>query len=328
MTFANAPVIYDGRWPELFKIEADRLRMAANALIVRVEHIGSTSIAGLRAKPVLDIIIETKPGHLDDLVSELTSFGYTSKGENGIAGRSYFTRAASSESVHDSMAVHVHAFETGHAEIAKHLAFRDYLRAHPDVARAYGLLKSEILAKDGITREAYQDLKSKFVSETSAAALVWCSVRAASNPKASKSPKRKAVVYALRERAGRREVLVFDHAKFPEVSPQVPSGSVERGEDVLDGALREFIEESGARLENKLKFVGSYVFYKPHVDRFQERFHFIVEAGNLPDHWTHFVTGEGSDRNLEFRYYWLDVREAAAKLQIGLGNGLIYFGAV
>ena len=322
--FTNSPVVYDGRWPELFKIEADRVRMAANSVVVRIDHIGSTAVAGLSAKPILDILVEVKVGRLAELAPALVSYGFTSKGENGIAGRSYFSRAATAE----SLAVHHHAFESGHAELAKHLAFRDYLRAHRDVTRAYDALKNEILARPEITRDAYQDLKSKFVSDTSVAALAWYLKRVSENPKALKAPKRKAVVYAMRERAGRREVLVFDHAKFPDVSPQVPSGSVERGEDVLDGALREFIEESGAALKTKLRFLGSYVYYKPHIDKFQERFHFNVEAGSLPDQWTHFVTGEGSDRDLEFRYYWMDVRDAAVKLQIGLGDGLKYFGLV
>jgi GrpB-like predicted nucleotidyltransferase (UPF0157 family)/8-oxo-dGTP pyrophosphatase MutT (NUDIX family) len=292
--------------------------------IEKIDHIGSTSVAGLSAKPVLDLLIELKPGmrYAEQLTRTLGGVGFTAKGENGILGRLYFSRPLRGP----MPAVHIHAFVTGHAELAKHLAFRDYLRANPKVTNDYAALKAKILATDGISRETYQEKKSIFLQATTKAALLWYATHDLKDGRKRK-PKKKVVVYVTRTNSrGETELLVFDHVKptYPNANPQVPSGSVDKKEEIPLAAERELLEEAGIELE--LSALGSYVYYKPHLDRFQDRHHFIGRATkSLPDTWTHKVTGQGNDADLVFNYYWLPLAQARETLRVDLGRGLDYF---
>lgn len=316
MSFELKPVSYNGRWPEFFKIESARIQNTFPNLALKIEHIGSTSIAGLIAKPILDILIEVPTDKLNHLQSPLLGLGYNSKGEFGIPGRSYFSRKNTSS----ELAVHIHAFEKDHPAILKHIAFRDYLRAHPHIAHEYGTLKEQILSLFDVTRENYQDRKQPFIETINAHAMDWYSRNSAVLRNV-----RKAVVYALRKNGKDTEILVFDHVKYPEVSPQVPTGTIEQGEDIFLGASRELHEESGIKLNTPPALLGSYVFYKDQLKQFQERFVFAFNGQKLRDTWIHTVTGDGVDKDLEFRFYWMPVQNARKLLQVNLGDGLEFF---
>lgn len=165
---------YDPRWPRQFAAEADRLREVFGASARRIEHIGSTSVPGMLAKPVIDILVELDRLDAADAAAEaLTRRGYDVMGENGIQGRRYFRRRDAA----GNRACHVHAFRSGDAHLHRHLAFRDFLRAHPGKARAYSDLKAQLTAKGDIERKAYQAAKSAFVSELEAEALIWAKTR-------------------------------------------------------------------------------------------------------------------------------------------------------
>ena len=316
MSFDLKPIPYDGSWPELFKIEAGKIRDTLPNIPLEIEHIGSTSVAGLNAKPILDIIIELKSGDLSSLKTPLVQLGYDSKDEHGIPGRSYFSRKKSDAGI----GIHVHAFKTGHPAITKHIAFRNFLRAHPKVAHEYGSLKDHLLSLPDLTRDNYQERKQPFLDKINSQALSWYEQNAAAFRNV-----RKAVVYAIRKK-GTLEVLVFDQIKYPEVNPQVPSGTIEAGEDIFSGAQRELHEESGIELaNNSLSLLGSYTLYKDHLKQFQERFVFFVNGQTLPESWIHKVTGSGVDQDLEFEYYWMPVEKAKTDLQVGLGDGLKFF---
>lgn len=115
-------VDYDEMWPTLFENERTLLQMTLGKVISRIHHIGSTSVPGLSAKPVIDILIEVANlEELDSLNQAMEGVGYTVRGENGILNRRYFTKGGNQRSHH------IHAFTTGDAQIIKHLAFRDYL---------------------------------------------------------------------------------------------------------------------------------------------------------------------------------------------------------
>ncbi|EMG2023413.1 GrpB family protein [Klebsiella pneumoniae] len=130
-------VDYDEMWPTLFENERTLLQMTLGKVISRIHHIGSTSVPGLSAKPVIDILIEVANlEELDSLNQAMEGVGYTVRGENGILNRRYFTKGGSQRSHH------IHAFTTGDAQIIKHLAFRDYLIKHNDVAIQYALMKN------------------------------------------------------------------------------------------------------------------------------------------------------------------------------------------
>jgi len=316
MSFEQFPQEYMPYWPQLFKLEAIAIEGVAADSILRIEHIGSTSIAGMLAKPIIDILVVVKAGAFSSFIKAMEKLNYTSKGENGIAGRRYFSRPQ----IGTQLGVHVHCFEEGHSEIAKHIAFRNYLISHPHVAKQYQGLKRQILATPEMTRTKYQELKQDFLSQTTKEALTWFAARSP-NEKAVQ----KVVVYVLRKRSETTEVLVFDHVKFMEVSPQLPSGSVEDGEDYALAAKRELLEESGVLAKRNIRYLGSYVFYKSYNNQFQERHIFTLTDSSLEDRWTHTVTGTGEDQDLEFRYYWLPLSEAIEKLQANLGDGLVLF---
>jgi GrpB-like predicted nucleotidyltransferase (UPF0157 family)/8-oxo-dGTP pyrophosphatase MutT (NUDIX family) len=312
--FPGAPARYSGQWPALFAKEAATIREACGSTIVSLEHIGSTSIAGMLAKPVLDMLIEARRGEIALLAKPLEGLGYTAKGENGIPGRSYFSRAASEL----GLAVHIHSFKQGHPEIAKHLAFRDYLRSHREVAREYAELKASILKDSRVTRDQYQNAKNDFLVRANRDAMEWRRGRGS-----SEFPVKKVVIYVFRQ--SDKNVLVFDHANAPEASPQVPSGTVDGDENLLTAAKRELREESGLSPAQKLHALGSYVYYKSYNDQFQVRNIFLVADDSAPDRWTHRVTGAGEDADLEFRYRWMPMERARSELKANLGDGLEYF---
>lgn len=133
-------VDYDEMWPALFENERTLLQMTLGKVISRIHHIGSTSVPGLSAKPVIDILIEVANlEELDSLNQAMEGVGYTVRGENGILNRRYFTKGGNQRSHH------IHAFATGDAQIIKHLAFRDYLIKHNDVAIQYALMKKSAI---------------------------------------------------------------------------------------------------------------------------------------------------------------------------------------
>jgi GrpB-like predicted nucleotidyltransferase (UPF0157 family) len=154
-------VPYDPAWPSEF----DRVRAELAAVLgpsaAAIHHIGSTSVPGLSAKPVIDVLVETPDLSMIDRASpSLERLGYEARGEYGIPGRRYFSRPPGS-----SLKVHVHCFESGHDGIARHLRFRDYLRAHPHAAASYGNLKRSLAATYADDRDGYQDAKAGFIAE-------------------------------------------------------------------------------------------------------------------------------------------------------------------
>ncbi len=156
-------------WPAMFEQEAAILRGIFGKELVRLHHIGSTSVPGLAAKPVIDMLAEVKSvERLDGLNTVLESVGYTPKGEFGIPGRRYFYKGT--QEVHY---FHIHAFAQGHPEVKRHLLFRNYLRAHPGAARKYGDLKLGLAARFSTDIEAYMDGKDAFIKETDSRAAAW-----------------------------------------------------------------------------------------------------------------------------------------------------------
>ncbi len=152
-------VDYDERWPTLFAAEAARIRTAVSALPVRLEHVGSTAVPGLCAKPVLDIVA----GHPSSspaltYVVPLEGAGYQHRGDAGIPGHQFFRRG-------QPRAYHVHLVELGGALWREYVAFRDYLRADREAAGRYEEIKRRLAAQFPRDREVYIAGKSSFVRE-------------------------------------------------------------------------------------------------------------------------------------------------------------------
>jgi GrpB-like predicted nucleotidyltransferase (UPF0157 family) len=137
-------------------------------IVVSTHHIGSTAVPGLRAKPIIDILLEVSSlPELDERADRLEKLGYEAMGEFGIPGRRYFRKGRSARTHH------IHAFKRGDTHIRRHLAFRDYLIAHAEIAAQYGRLKAGLAAEFANDNEGYCAGKDGFVKFYEAEALNW-----------------------------------------------------------------------------------------------------------------------------------------------------------
>jgi GrpB-like predicted nucleotidyltransferase (UPF0157 family) len=161
-------VTYDPEWPQQFQELATRLRRALSETALRIDHIGSTSIPGLDAKPIIDVQISVaslKP--LDAYRRPLESLGFVFRAGNPDRTKRYFREQPGSRRTH------IHVRRAGsHAEQLA-LLFRDYLRAHPDHARRYAQLKHRLAAQYRDNRARYTEAKGPFVWEILAQADRW-----------------------------------------------------------------------------------------------------------------------------------------------------------
>ena len=163
-------VSHDPTWAEKFEVEAKRIGKTLGEAAARIHHIGSTAIPKIKAKPIIDILLEvTSLEALDEKSPMLEASGYEAKGEFGIPGRRYFRLDDPG-----GMRTHqIHAFEMGVANVVRHIAFRDYMRAHPLVAEEYGALKERLAHAYPHDMAAYMDGKDAFVKEHERRALLW-----------------------------------------------------------------------------------------------------------------------------------------------------------
>ncbi|MEM6857367.1 MAG: GrpB family protein [Pseudomonadota bacterium] len=167
------PVPHDPAWASAFVAARQTISSILGDDAIGIHHVGSTAIPDILAKPVIDILIEATS--LEALGRAHDAFGragFIGKGEKGIEGRRYFMK----DNVEGARSHHIHAFAKGSPHIERHLAFRDYLLAYPDIARAYSQVKQEILA-DWRGIDDYIARKASFVGETERAALNWYRAR-------------------------------------------------------------------------------------------------------------------------------------------------------
>jgi GrpB-like predicted nucleotidyltransferase (UPF0157 family) len=160
-------VPHDPRWAELFRREAEQVRQALGANVVAVHHIGSTAVPTIYAKPILDLLVEVHDvAVIDPCDTAMQALGYEPRGEFGIPGRRFFRKDdAAGIRTH-----HIHAFDTGTPQVTRHLAFRDFLIAHPDWAQRYSDLKRELAVTCHDDIEAYMDGKDALIREIDALA--------------------------------------------------------------------------------------------------------------------------------------------------------------
>ena len=155
-------VPHDPNWWQEFQREAERVSAAAGGNVVAVHHLGSTAIPTVYAKPVIDLLLVVREvAALDERQPMMEALGYEARGEYGIPGRRFFRR----DDERGDRTHQVHAFENGSPQIARHLAFRDYMIANPDVAQEYSDLKRGLAAMHSEDIEAYMDGKDEFIQE-------------------------------------------------------------------------------------------------------------------------------------------------------------------
>jgi GrpB-like predicted nucleotidyltransferase (UPF0157 family) len=162
MTSPEAPVEivpYDPTWPLRFQEEADVLRQAlATWLVGAIEHIGSTAVPGLAAKPVIDImagvrtLADSRPA-----IAAATDLGYCYAPYQAELEH-WFCKPSPAFRTH-----HLHLVPAGTPQWIRPIAFRDYLRAHPDVAGEYEALKRRLAEEYRFDREAYTQAKRPFI---------------------------------------------------------------------------------------------------------------------------------------------------------------------
>lgn len=152
-------VAYDDEWRSAFAEEADRLRDAFGERVVAIEHVGSTAIEGMVAKPVIDVLVvveeieETAPCR-----TALGELGYTFRPDDPVEDRLFFAKGPETGRTH-----YLSVTERGSDTHVEQLAFRDFLRDDPDRAKEYARLKRELAAEFPDDRESYTEGKSRFV---------------------------------------------------------------------------------------------------------------------------------------------------------------------
>jgi GrpB-like predicted nucleotidyltransferase (UPF0157 family) len=152
---------YDASWPQAFLLERDRLLSLFPQQFIDIQHIGSTAVPGLLAKPIIDILAGVESMAVARALAEpLCLCGYTTSAEFNatLSERQWFMRWADGHRTH-----HLHIVVFGAELWNKHLGFRDALRARPELASRYALLKSQLAAQHTHDREVYTQAKGAFV---------------------------------------------------------------------------------------------------------------------------------------------------------------------
>ena len=150
---------YREEWPRLFERERSAIAAVIGDDVLAIEHVGSTSVPGLAAKPIIDIAIAvTSFEAAAALVAPLEGIGYVHRGEFGIPRRRYFVRG-------EPRLFHIHMNEATSADYLDHLRFRDALRADVALARRYAQLKRQLAARYPTDRLAYTEAKTAFIRE-------------------------------------------------------------------------------------------------------------------------------------------------------------------
>ncbi|GEK57603.1 GrpB family protein [Marinococcus halophilus] len=159
-------VPWKSEWRDYFLHEQKLLELETGEAENNIFHIGSTSVPGLAAKPIIDILIETS-----DLswwiMDRLEGLGYTGKGEHGIAGRAFYYKGK------QVRRFHVHVFEKKSDGSGRHLALRDYLRSFPTKAKEYECIKKQAAAQYPHSPSEYMNEKQIVVQKLEQEALCW-----------------------------------------------------------------------------------------------------------------------------------------------------------
>ena len=150
---------YNKAWKQSFIDIRAEIQDALGELALEIEHVGSTSVEGLSAKPIIDIDVVIKEEMLDDVVTALKRIGYRHEGNLGIAGREAFKY----DGKEHLQKHHLYVCPQDSAELRRHIAFRDYLRSHPEAVREYSRIKEEGASLYPLDMAKYIEHKSPFI---------------------------------------------------------------------------------------------------------------------------------------------------------------------
>ena len=153
---------YSDQWERDFLKIKDEIKSALGELAERIEHVGSTSVRGLSAKPVIDIdVVISDSSVLSDVIAALGRIGYQHEGDLGITGREAF-RYDGKDHLQKH---HLYVCPEDSAELRRHIALRDYLRSHPEVAAEYSRIKEEGAALYPEDIDRYIEYKTPFIEK-------------------------------------------------------------------------------------------------------------------------------------------------------------------
>ena len=130
---------YDEKWKQAFLDIKAELEPALGSLALSIEHVGSTSVEGLAAKPIIDIDVVVGKGDVEAAIKALALIGYNHEGNCGIEGREAFKYSGKEHLMNH----HLYVCPEDSRELKRHVSFRDYLRSHPQAVREYSLIKEE-----------------------------------------------------------------------------------------------------------------------------------------------------------------------------------------
>lgn len=155
--FSKVEVVsYSSKWPNIFNVEAEKIKTALGDNLVEIHHIGSTSVPGLAAKPIIDMIpVVTDIKAVDSCNDAMAQLGYDIKGEFGIPFRRFFKKDG----------FNIHVYRMGNPEIERHVKFRDWLTKHPHERENYQKLKMKLAEKHAYDIFSYCMGKEEFVSK-------------------------------------------------------------------------------------------------------------------------------------------------------------------
>ncbi|HEY7621899.1 MAG TPA: GrpB family protein [Solirubrobacteraceae bacterium] len=169
MSEAVRIVDYDDRWPAAAQAELGRIKAALGPLAIRCEHVGSTAVPGLAAKPIIDLQLAVVPiERREAFAAPLERLGYLFVPDPDSPDYHFFAKPPEHPRSH-----HLHVCRSGSEHEFRHLAVRDFLRAHDDEAANYGALKRAVAARHADDRVAYVEGKHAFVADLEARAVRW-----------------------------------------------------------------------------------------------------------------------------------------------------------
>ena len=150
-------VAYDPEWPRRFGELRERIGAALGPLALAIEHVGSTSVPNLCAKPIIDLDVVVRAEDVPEAIAAVEALGYRHEGNLGVNGREAFRWVA------EFPEHHLYVCPQGSPALERHLLMRDYLRKHAEAAREYAEVKRRLARKYSDNRAKYQLAKSEFV---------------------------------------------------------------------------------------------------------------------------------------------------------------------
>lgn len=296
-------VPYSSQWSALFEFYKQKLSVIFGENLTALYHIGSTSVTGLSAKPVIDLMPTVfSMDAVDDLQSEFEKEGFQWRGEFGIFGRRYLTL----DDGNGNRICHVHIFETSSLEVEKHLSFRDLLRRDSKKAQEYERLKLKLFAEFPEGNDHYQNGMEDFIQKTTAAALA--------DQNDFRIPTQ-VCVWIVCLKQNEPKYLMFKRSEKAGGFWQGITGAPFANEEIEAGAMRELFEETGIGPNQKVSSLDfGYCFpvlgawkiaYRSEVEKIVEKV-FVTFVDD-------FVEPKLSDEHTEFR--WCSYQEGLELLK-------------